>query len=88
MAPLVAFIPLIAAGIGAAATGIAIAEQPSAPQAPSATTNATQQAQSAAAAAETQAEALSKRRGMASTVLTSPLGSSGAASTGKATLGA
>ena len=55
MAPIIPFIPLIAAGIGAAATGIAIAEQPSAPQAPSATTNATQQAQSASAAAGAQA---------------------------------
>jgi hypothetical protein len=82
----VAFIPLIAAGIGAAATGIAIADQPSAPKVPANT--ASQQAQAQQAEAQAQAEALTKRRGMAATVLTSPMGTSGTAQTGRATLGA
>lgn len=81
------FLPLIAAGIGAAATGIAIADQPKAPTAPTPTTSATNEADSAAAASQAQAEALQKRRGLASTVLTSPLGAQGAASVQKATLG-
>jgi len=87
MAPIIPFIPLIAAGIGAATAGIEIAHQPKAPQAPAPVAAATEQAQSASAAAQAQAEALSKRRGMASTILTSPLGT-GTAQTGKATLGA
>ena len=87
MAPIIPFIPLIAAGIGAAATGIAIAEMPQAPTAPTATQTATSEADAANAAAQAQATALQKRRGMASTVLTSPLGA-GTAQTQKATLGA
>ena len=63
-----------------------IANQPKAPAAPTATQNATDQAQAASAAAQAQATALQKRRGMASTVLTSPLGA-GTATTEKATLG-
>lgn len=86
MAPLVPFIPLIAAGIGAAATGVAITEQPGAPSAPSATTTAKDEAAAANAAAMAQASALEKRRGLASTILTSPLGAAGG-STQKATLG-
>lgn len=87
MAPIVPFIPLIAAGIGAAATGIAIAEQPSAPAAPTATDTAKSQADSASAAALAQAEALQKRRGLAATMLTSPMGAQGKANVEKATLG-
>lgn len=87
MAPIIPFIPLIAAGVGAAATGVAIAEQPSAPTAPSASTTAQQQAESASAAAHAQAEALQKRRGLSSTVLTSPMGAPGSATVQKATLG-
>ncbi len=78
------FIPLIAAGIGAAATGVAIAEMPKAPTTPN---TATDEANAANAAAQAQATALAKRRGMASTVLTNPLGA-GTATTQKATLGA
>jgi hypothetical protein len=85
LAPLIPFIPLIAAGIGAAATGVAIAEQPGAPKAPANTGQ--QQAAAQLDAAQTQAAALTKRRGMASTVLTSPLGA-GPAQTKGATLGA
>ena len=81
------FIPLIAAGIGAAATGVAIAEMRSAPAAPSATDNAKQDAEAASAASTAQAEALMKRRGLAATQLTSPLGTQGAATIGKGTLG-
>lgn len=88
MAPIVPFIPLIAAGIGAAATGVAIAEQPGAPKTPTAATNNQQQAEAANAAAQAQATALTKRRGLASTQLTSPLGTSGGtANVAKATLG-
>jgi hypothetical protein len=83
----VPFIPLIAAGIGAAAAGVEIAEQPSTPAAPSATTTAQQQADAANAAAQAQAEALQKRRGLAATTLTSPLGASSPASIAKSTLG-
>lgn len=87
LAPIIPFIPLIAAGIGAAATGVAIAEMPSAPAAPTPTTTAKDQADSANAAAHAQADALQKRRGLASTTLTSPLGATGTASVQKATLG-
>ena len=84
---MIPFIPLIAAGIGAAATGIAIADQPKAPSAPSAQTNSQQQAEAASASATAQAEALQKRRGLAATTLTSPLGATQSANTQKATLG-
>ncbi len=87
MAPILPFLPLIAAGIGAAATGVAIADEPSAPKAPSAATTAQQQAEAASAAAIAQASALTSRRGMASTVLQNPL-SGGTASITKSTLGA
>ena len=87
MAPVIPFIPLIAAGIGAAATGIELTHQPSQPAAPSAQTTSEQDAQAASAAAQAQASALQKRRGMASTELTSPLGAPGSASIQKATLG-
>ena len=86
MAPIVPFIPLIAAGIGAAATGVAIADRPSQPTAPSAQTTEAEQAQAAEAASQAQATAIEKRRGQASTILTSPLGAS-QASVQKATLG-
>jgi pyocin large subunit-like protein len=79
------FIPLIAAGVGAATTIAAIAEMPKAPTAP--TNTASTEATAAQDAAQAQAAALSKRRGMSSTILTSPLGS-GTAQTAKSTLGA
>lgn len=80
---------LISAGVGLATTGasIGIEEANKPPAAPSAATTQEQQAQAANAAAQAQAEALTKRRGMASTQLTSPLGATGAANIGKATLG-
>ena len=81
MASLIPFIPLIAAGVGAAVTGVEIANMPKAP-----TSNSTAAANTATDAAQAQADALSKRRGMASTILTSPTGA-GSASTEKATLG-
>ena len=84
MAPVIPFIPLIAAGVGAAATGIAIAEMPSAPKTPD---TATDQAKAQQNAAQAQAAALQRRRGMAATTLTSPMGAQ-SATTGKATLGA
>ena len=87
MAPILPFIPLIAAGVGAAATGVAIAEMPKSPTAPNPATTATNEATAAQDAAQAQAAALSKRRGMSSTILTSPLGS-GTAQTAKSTLGA
>lgn len=79
------FISLIAAGIGAATAGVELANQPSAPKVP--TQTATDQAAATNAAAQAQATALMKRRGMASTVLTSPMGA-GTAQTQRATLGA
>ena len=87
MAPLIAFIPLIAAGVGAAVTGVELANQPSAPKAPTPIASETQQAREAQAASLAQAQALKERRGMASTVLTSPLGTSAPAQTQSATLG-
>lgn len=87
MAPILPFIPLIAAGVGAATAGIELANMPSTPQAPTEAQTNTQQAQAAQAAALAQAQALTQRRGMASTILTSPMGA-GAATTQRATLGA
>jgi len=57
--------------------------QPKGPDAPKQTDYAKEQE----AAATAQAEALLRRRGMASTIMTSPMGAGGA-TTGKATLGA
>ena len=88
MAPIIAFLPLITAGIGAATAGIALAEMPSAPAAPTAVADTTNAAKAQADAAQAQAHALTQRRGMASTQLTSPLGTQGSASTQKSTLGA
>ena len=87
MAPIIPFIPLIAAGIGAATTGIAMSRMPSAPAAPAPIATQTQQAAAEQAAALAQAQALTKRRGMASTILTSPAGVTGGGSTQTATLG-
>lgn len=81
---------LISAGVGLAATGVTTGlelSQGGGPTAPSAATTNQQQAEAANASAQAQAEALQKRRGLASTILTSPLGATGSASTQKATLG-
>ena len=86
MAPLLAFLPLITAGVGAAVAGIELSNQPGAPKAPTQATTNTQQAQAAQAAAIAQAAALQKRRGLSSTILTSPLGT-GSGPTQTATLG-
>ena len=83
MAPIVAFLPLILAGVSAAVTGVEMAHQPKPPQAPSQTKPA--EVQQAAALA--QAQALQKRRGMSATTLTSPMGTTGSAQTQSATLG-
>lgn len=87
--------PTIALLIGsltatAASAGVGIYEatnQPSAPKAPTQVDTSQQQAQASQAAALAQANALTKRRGLASTILTSPTGA-GTATTQKATLGA
>lgn len=83
---------LIGLGVTTAATvGTSIYEatnQPGAPKAPTQAATAQQQAQASQAAALAQANALTKRRGMASTILTSPTGASGTASTKTSTLGA
>lgn len=86
---LTALITSLAVGVaGSVGTGIYEAvDQPSQPQAPTAAQTAQQQAQAAQAAALAQADALSKRRGMASTILQNPV-SGGTAVTQKATLGA
>ena len=81
---------VIAAGIMAAATvgeGIyAAVSKPSAPVAPTQAQTNEQTAQAAQASALAQAQALTRRRGMASTMLQSPM-TSGNATVGKATLG-
>ena len=87
MAPIIPFIPLIAAGVGAAVTGIELADQPSAPKAPTVVGNQSQQAQAQQAAALAQAQELKSRRGIASTILTSPQGAASGQTT-SATLGA
>jgi len=86
MAPVIAFLPLISAGISAAATVATTLNMPGAPSAPTVVENQTQQAQAQQAAAIAQASALQKRRGMASTILTSPMGT-GSGQTTSATLG-
>jgi hypothetical protein len=80
---------LIVAGTTVAATGATLGYEmsQSTPTAPSAQTTAEQQAKASQEASLAQAEALTKRRGMASTQLTSPLGTSSTAAVGKATLG-
>lgn len=87
--PSVATAMLISAGIGLATTGATLgyemANKP--PSAPSAATTESKQAEAANASAQAQAEALTKRRGMTATTLTSPLGAPGSANVGKATLG-
>jgi hypothetical protein len=81
---------VIAAGIMAAATvGETIysaVSKPSAPTAPTQAQTNEQTAQAAQASALAQAQALTQRRGMASTMLQSPM-TSGNATVGKATLG-
>lgn len=91
MAPLVAAIPFIVAGISAASVGIAgyeLANQPKAPTAPTVTGTQSAQAAAGQAAALAQANALQQRRGLASTILTSPMGvQSGPSQSSGATLG-
>jgi hypothetical protein len=75
----------------AVSTGVGIyeaANQPSPPKAPTVQQNTQQQAQASQASALAQAQALTKRKGMASTILTSPLGVTTPPATQKATLGA
>jgi hypothetical protein len=75
----------------AASVGTGIYEavsKPSAPTPPTQANTAQEQAQASQAAALAQANALTKRRGMASTILTSPTGASGPASVKTQTLGA
>ena len=75
---------MVASSVASAGTGIYSAlNAPKIPGMPTQTDYAKQQE----AAAQSQAEALLKRRGMASTILTSPLGAGGATTKG-ATLGA
>ena len=75
----------------AASVGTGIYEavnKPKPPTAPTQANTAQEQAQASQAAALAQANALTKRRGMASTILTSPTGVTGNPTTQKATLGA
>jgi hypothetical protein len=79
---------LIASTAATVGTSIyAAVSQPTAPQAPTQAQDAQQQAQASQAAALAQADALTKRRGMASTILTSPAGT-GPSQIQKSTLGA
>lgn len=79
---------LISAGVAAATTGVTLGLQAteSGPTAPSPTTTSAKEAEAANASAHAQAEALQKRRGLAATQLTSPMGA-GSANVAKATLG-
>ena len=84
-----AVLPIIL-GISAAATGLeaySAFNKPSAPKAPTQTQTTTQQAEAAQAAAQAQATALMRRRGMAATMLTTPMGVTGSTPTLRATLG-
>jgi hypothetical protein len=87
MAPIIPFIPLIVAGVGAAVSGVELSNMPSPPKSPTPIASETQQAREQTAAAQAQAQALKDRRGMAATVLTSPLGTQAPAQTQSATLG-
>ena len=82
---------IIGASVSAAAAvgeGIyAAVSKPSTPKAPTQAQTNEQTAQAAQASALAQAQALTERRGMASTMLQSPM-TSGNATVGKATLGA
>ena len=73
---------------GAVAGGVAAFTQPKAPVAPTQTQTSSQQAKAEQAAAMAQAQALQRRRGLSSTILTSPLGVGGGERTTQATLGA
>ena len=81
---------LISAGIAAAGTAsemiYSAVSKPSAPVAPTQAQTNEQTAQASQASALAQAQALTKRRGMAATMLQSPM-TSGNATVGKATLG-
>jgi hypothetical protein len=84
-------LPSILLGVsaaGAVASGVAALDQPKSPAAPTSTQTQTEQAEAAQAAAQAQATALTKRRGMASTIMTSPLGVGNAPNTQRSTLGA
>ena len=78
----------ITAAVGTGVAAVSAFDKPKAPTAPTQTQTQTQQAEAAQAAAQAQATALQQRRGMASTVMTSPLGTTGANQTKGATLGA
>lgn len=77
---------LVSAGIGLATAGAETGYQLSQSK-PGLPDTAADEAKAANAAAQAQATALTKRRGMAATTLTSPLGSQTPAQTSKATLG-
>lgn len=81
---------LISAGVAAAGTAsemiYSAVSKPSTPVAPTQAQTNEQTAQAAQASALAQAQALTQRRGMASTMLQSPM-TSGNATVGKATLG-
>ena len=83
-------VPIALGVMAAASAGTAIYQAtntPKAPNAPSTADIASQQARASEAAAMAQAKALKSRRGLASTILTSPLGTAGQPSVGRATLG-
>lgn len=79
---------VIVAGVSAAVAGVELTNQPSAPKAPTQIASNTQQAEAQQASALAQAQALQRRRGLSSTILTSPLGTgSGPSQSQSATLG-
>jgi len=78
----------IASSLSSLGVGIAEAvSAPSAPKPPVPVNLAQEQAQAAEAAAQAEATALMKRRGMASTMLTGPMGPTAQPATQRATLG-
>lgn len=79
--------PLLAS-FGLASTGMEKAKPPESPDYPTEEEVAKDTAKETSAAAQAQAEALRRRRGFASTVLTGPLGLGTDSATRRATLGA
>ena len=90
----VTMVALIAAAVGTGVSAYEAMNQPKPPSAPvlpqpqATTAAAPATADTTAAAAYAQAEAIRKRAGSASTILTSPMGTTGTPSTQKVALGA
>ena len=77
---------IVAAVAAAASAGVGIYEATRTPKMPA--TPADTSAEQAQASATAQAEALTRRRGMVGTIMTSPMGATAQPTVGRATLGA